>query len=145
METGVVYREIFGTLRALESKGSSEKGRNTWEYYLFGGRQLTIYRRQKGVVAGPHFHNGKDPSKNPERLLLVSGNVRFEFVDKDGHYSLQNPDAKSGPIEITIWPDVLHRITPITDCLLVEYRETPFDPRNPDTFPPSEFPVKTDW
>ncbi|MDP3726343.1 MAG: hypothetical protein Q8R36_04065 [bacterium] len=131
-------------LRSVDEK--TPKGRNTWEWHTSdNGRQITVYRRFAGELAGSHFHKGEDPSKNPEYFLLISGIVEFESVDVLGNYEQIVLSAHNGPVELVIQPNVLHRMRIVADCCFIEDRVTRFNPEKPDTFPPSEFPVKTDW
>lgn len=121
------------------------KGSRTWEWLLPDGRQTTIYKRLDGEEAGSHFHKGEDPSKNPEFFLLISGNIVFEFIDESGETYKTELSAENGPVELVIYPNILHRAFPLTDCVFIEYRITRFDPKKPDTFGPEHFPIKTDW
>lgn len=122
------------------------KGNRTWEWLIHDReRQITIYKRLAGEEAGSHFHKGEDPSKNPEFFLLVSGEIIFEFIDESGNVYKEKLSAEHGPVELVIYPHVLHRAMPITDCVFIEYRKTRFDPENPDTLSPEYFPIKTDW
>lgn len=54
------------------------KGKNTWEWKFRDGRQITVYRRPRGFVTC-HVHSGSDPSKNPERMLLLYGKAQITF------------------------------------------------------------------
>ena len=113
------------------------KGQNTWEWKFDDGRQITVYRRPAGFVTG-HMHSGIDQSKNPERLLLISGKARIAFYhpDQEDKCVLENIcSAIRGPQEITIQPGTSHRFEAITDVIYIEYRITHFDPKNPDTSP----------
>lgn len=122
----------------------TEKGRNTWEF-MSNMSQVTIYSRKAGSWSGGHFHKGKDPSKNPEIFILISGTVVFEFIETSGARNFLNVDANKNPQLLIIQPNVLHRMKAITDCKFIECRATPFDRSNPDTFPPEDFPIKTNW
>ncbi len=134
-------------VRMLESVDEkTEKGKNTWEWRaLDNERQITIYHRFAGEWAGSHFHKGEDPSKNPEYFLLISGILELESIDTLGNYCQIVLSARNGPIELIIQPNVLHRMKVVADCRFIEPRVTRFNPDKPDTFPASEFPIKTDW
>ena len=122
------------------------KGSRTWEWLVPDGkRQITVYKRLDGEIAGEHFHKGEDPSKNPEYFLLVSGKIRFEFINESGTLHQVELSAENGPVELIIYPFALHRATPLTDCCFIEYRKTIFDPEKSDTFGPEHFTIKTDW
>ncbi len=114
------------------------KGKCTWEWKFPDGKQITVYRRQKGFITN-HVHSGKDPSKNPERLLLTYGKAKITFFrPRRGRINtLQeiNCDARKNPQVITIQPGTSHRFEALTDVEYIEYRITHFDPKNPDTSP----------
>lgn len=102
-----------------------------WEWRGENGKQVTILERKKGVLFGQHYHKGEDPSKNPERIFLAHGRVRVRFEcdgEKDEQYIFD-----PGTI-IHIYPYVYHEFKAFEDCVLVEYRETIFDPAHPDTY-----------
>lgn len=40
-------------------------------------QQLTFCQRYKGNSSGNHYHTGIDPAKNPERVLVVQGQIRL--------------------------------------------------------------------
>jgi dTDP-4-dehydrorhamnose 3,5-epimerase-like enzyme len=124
---------------------SSPKGLRTFEWRLPEDRQITVYMRKAGEVAGSHFHKGEVPSKNPELFLLLSGRAMFDFVAVDGKQTSQGLDAAYGPVRIVIPPYTLHRLTPVTDITFIEFLSVSFDPKNTDTYPPRDFPVQTDW
>ncbi len=117
-----------------------DRGRRTWEWKFTGGTQVTVMKRRAGEVFGGHFHKGDDPSKNPERILLLSGSMNLQFKNLPEESWREHPvDASEHPQEIEIFPYMIHRITAVTDVLYIEYRITHFDKTRPDTYPESEF------
>ncbi|OGY97495.1 MAG: hypothetical protein A2128_03030 [Candidatus Liptonbacteria bacterium GWC1_60_9] len=129
------------SLRALApANAGNERGKRTWEWKMTDGPQVSVYRRLKGERFASHFHMGFDPSKNPERFLLLAGVMYAEFLDRDGNEWRATLDAGSGPVELVMQPWVLHRMQALEECVYVEYRVKPFDPSAPDTYPAAEFP-----
>lgn len=124
---------LFYTKILQPANLSNDRGRRTWEWKISDGRQITVYSRRAGEVFGMHFHKGEDPSKNPERFLLLSGRVRVRF-SSGKKKSVKILDANLNPVELIIYPNVLHEFTAETDCLYIEYRLTHFDPNSPDTY-----------
>ncbi|GEM_PF-3562660 len=122
--------------RSLKSVNEEDlKGQNTWEWKFEDGKQITVYRRPQGFITS-HVHAGSDPSKNPERLLLISGKARMTFfhpAQEDKCLREIICSAIGGPQEITIQPGISHRFEALTDVEYIEYRITHFDPNNPDT------------
>ncbi|MEK6926054.1 MAG: hypothetical protein AABW50_02130 [Nanoarchaeota archaeon] len=96
------------------------------------GIQLTVCKRHKGVVSGNHYHKGDDPSKNPERLLLVNGNfkliARNDMAEKHLEAIINEGD------ELIIHPGILHSFEALTDITFLEYRQTIFNKACPDTY-----------
>lgn len=112
-----------------------EKGRTTWEWKFPDGHQITFYQRPAGTLFGGHFHKGDDPSKNPERLLVLSGRFAIDFkLSKDGPWISEVIDASNGPVELIVYPNVLHRLVAEKDTWYIEYRVTHFNPSKPDTY-----------
>ena len=95
------------------------------------GKQVTAIKRKKGSIFGGHYHLGNDPSKNPERLFLVDGKIRVLFTTVDGE-CLGTEILEEGDL-IEIYPKVVHYMTALEDIIIIESRETIFDPENSDT------------
>lgn len=92
--------------------------------------QITIYNRHAGQKFGQHVHPGKDPSKNPEMLLIVSGRMKVTLVGLDGKEEVV--ELGEGDY-LTIYPGVKHSMEALTDVIIVEPRRTHFNPAFPDT------------
>lgn len=103
------------------------KGRNT--------RQITFCERATGTVSGNHYHRGDDASKNPERVIILSGRVRLiacngaECIDE-----LVDPWS-----EITIAPLIAHSYIPADPAIFAEQRSTLFHSTRADTYPITEY------
>lgn len=113
---------------------NNDRGRRTWNW-----EKTAIYFRKKDEVFGGHFHKGDDPSKNPERFLLLCGAVQVDLEDQLGGKRTFAIFAGSGPIKLTIPPYTLHTLTALEDCWFLESRVTPFNPESPDTYPKEDF------
>ena len=104
------------------------------------GRQVTYCERKQGVVVGNHFHQGKDPSKDPERLMLLSGALKM--LVSNGRQTLKtnlSREAENRCYEITIHPGIVHAFLPCTPIQFLEYRSTIFNPQQSDTYPTDAF------
>lgn len=92
--------------------------------------QLTFYTRKARKKFGQHVHLGKDPSKNPEMLLIISGRMRVTLVGLDD---------KTEVVELGVWdyliiyPGVKHSMKALTNVTIAEPRRTHFNPAFPDT------------
>ena len=131
----------FTVKRLVPANPNNDRGKRTWEWKLPDGRQITIYRRRKGEKFAAHFHKGEDPTKNPERFVLLEGRMWMDFEDVDGNRKETVLDAKKGKKqpELTVEVGVLHTAIALTNCLYIEYRRQYFDPGNPDTYPAEAF------
>ena len=132
----------FSIRRLPTANPSMPRGKHTWEWKMREGTQVTALQRQKGEFFGNHFHKGADPSKNPERILLLVGVMKVEFLSRKGDYTEKVLDATNGPVELLVWPWHLHRFEGIEQCFYIEYRSTHFNPEAPDTYPAEDFPAK---
>jgi dTDP-4-dehydrorhamnose 3,5-epimerase-like enzyme len=115
----------------LQPVNTEDTRGDTLEWKFKDGRQITIYKRKKGVEFGYHYHKGDDPSKNPEHLMIVAGEISATFVRPDGYAA--NASYQAGQT-FTIYPGVVHKMTALEDTIIIEYRITHFDPQHPDTY-----------
>jgi hypothetical protein len=103
----------------------------TYELKFLFGLQLTIYLRNSGVNFGGHYHQGDDPAKNPEVLLLLKGRVRARFIGLGG----EQRERLLKPFSlIVIRPRIKHFMSALADTVLVEFRRSHFNPQRPDTY-----------
>lgn len=99
---------------------SENAGNSTWNYESRSpskGRILAF--RQMGSQSGNHWHEGKSPAKNPEELLLISGEALLEWSDAPGQDYAHQLKA-NGPCLIYIYPFTKHRLTALTDIVFLE-------------------------
>ena len=97
------------------------------------GRQVSIYYRKKGSHFANHYHTGSDPSKNPERFFLIQGKVEIKYRNlKKKDERMKTAIVKAGQ-EMLVYPYTYHEALALEDCFFIEYRETEFDQKNPDT------------
>lgn len=122
------------TRALVPANPSNDRGLRTWKWGL-----TTVYFRQQGEVFGGHFHEGIDPSKDPEKFLLLTGTVEVSLEDQEGHNRSFVLAAGSGPVELAIPPRVLHTLVALVDCWFIENRVTPFNPELPDTYLREDF------
>lgn len=135
---------IAGILKSMLSCAdpSSPKGRWTFEWHLPNTHQITVYYRRAGSEAGGHYHEGTDPSKNPELFLLIFGKIKIRAYDKDQQETMLHLDATEGPVQLVIQPFVLHFFEALTRVIYIEYRVTRFDKNAPDVHSVEEWRAK---
>ena len=123
---GIIINKI------LPINSNDEKG-FTYEWCKgLPGLQTSIYIRNPTFLCGNHYHKGKDPSKNPERFFLIEGKTLL-LAKNPANQMLE--EIIEGGTELIIYPNVLHELRPTTKIYFIEYRSTPFNKENPDTYP----------
>ncbi|MCD6367602.1 MAG: hypothetical protein J7L45_00790 [Candidatus Aenigmarchaeota archaeon] len=95
-------------------------------------KQVTVLFRKAGTISGNHYHKGEDPSKNPEKFLIIKGKMKFRAESLEGE--LLREEIVDDLTEIRIPPFVKHTFEALEDTWFIEYRKTPFDKNNPDTY-----------
>lgn len=122
--------------RKLEPIAVQEKGK-TYEWCKnLPGLQISFYERAKGALFACHYHTGSDPSKNPERFLILSGTVEVSWKELSGGHGKFVAHA---PSEILVGPYVYHEFRALEPVLFIEYRSTVYDPQNTDSYTLEEF------
>ena len=107
-------------VEVVKHRPSSEDERGRIVKYVFGEpvEEVVVVERRKGTVSGNHYHKGLDISKNPEKLIILSGKAGFEAKNL-----LTGGELKKtvGPLtEIRIHPHVWHRLEALEDCIFME-------------------------
>jgi len=97
--------------------GQDERGTTAEIFLDRQGKALSIFRK-KGTVFGNHYHTGSQATKNPEIFWLLHGELTFEYRHIDSEeWIVVNAIA---PVKIDIYPNVLHRVTAITNAYMLE-------------------------
>ncbi len=121
-------------VRKIKQADSSDKRGPTYEWRFPNGEAITFIVRKKGTKFGKHFHPGRDPSKNPEKLFLVCGEVEVSYSALSEQDNPKKLILEAGD-QFTIYPRVIHSFVALTDVVIAEKRETYFNPLLPDTVP----------
>jgi hypothetical protein len=97
--------------------GQDERGTTAEILLDRQGKALSIFRK-KDTVFGNHYHTGSQATKNPEIFWLLHGKLKFEYRHIDSkEWIIVEAIA---PVKIDIYPNVLHRVTAITDAYMLE-------------------------
>jgi dTDP-4-dehydrorhamnose 3,5-epimerase-like enzyme len=104
-------------IQNFELRPGDERGKT----YVFPndrtGQFMLLYRHA-GTVSGRHYHEGKVPYKNPEKLIFLSGTALLNYKD------LENGTAGSvvveSPAEVIIPPQIWHEVIAQTDIVVLE-------------------------
>lgn len=133
------------SVQALPSADpSNDRGQRTWMWSPKSDQHISVFSRRKGEEFGGHFHKGEDSAKNPEFFLILSGRIWIKFTDLFGGVFEITLDASEGPVELVIYPWILHEMTALEDCVFIECRgASKFNPEKSDSYPASEFVRKS--
>jgi dTDP-4-dehydrorhamnose 3,5-epimerase-like enzyme len=105
------------TITSFDKVGTDERG-FTYEYFHERyGRHLVCFRKA-GSVSGRHYHKGISLTKDPEILILASGNVQLNWrkVNSKEMHSI----LAEGPAKIEIPAYIWHEVVAVTDCTFIE-------------------------
>ena len=105
------------TITPLDKVGSDERG-YTYEYFHERyGRHLICFRKA-GSISGSHYHKGLSLTKDPEVLILASGNIQLNW--RKANQTLTEQVFVEGPAKIDIPAYIWHEIIAVTDCTFIE-------------------------
>ncbi len=105
------------TITPLDEVGRDERG-YTYEYFHERyGRHLVCFRKA-GSISGRHYHKGISMTKDPELLILASGQLTLNWR-KINHRELESIFV-TGPVKIEIPAYVWHELIAYTDCTFIE-------------------------
>jgi hypothetical protein len=81
--------------------------------------QFVCGYRKKGAVSARHYHKGLSVGKNPEKLILFSGEITIYWFD------VRNPEIKGtekviAPAMVTVYPFAWHEVIADTDMIFLE-------------------------
>jgi hypothetical protein len=102
----------------------------------FGNYGFAIFHRNKGPKSKPHFHKGIDKSYDPQRILLLKGQMKFWFLDLEGHTKTLTLEQNEY-LEIPKY--ILHTYQCMQNCIFLESRDERYDRFKPDLFFKQDF------
>jgi len=97
--------------------GSDERGA-TFVFDTERTGQFMVAHRKAGSVSGNHYHTAKHPSKQPEKLIMMSGTATLDWRDLAS--GATGTETLIGPAEVWIAPNVWHKVTAVTDFVMLE-------------------------
>jgi len=101
----------------LKKASENDRGANFGLKTRMRDDYMVIFRK-KGTVNGNHYHLGKNPVKNPEVIVFLSGEALFEWREPASGEPAR-AELKA-PAKIEVWPNVWHRLTAKTDIVFME-------------------------
>jgi dTDP-4-dehydrorhamnose 3,5-epimerase-like enzyme len=81
------------------------------------GGHLIVFSKA-GSVRGRHYHKGLSLTKNPEILILLSGELSFSW--REVMTTEESKEIVKGPARIEIFPYTWHELVAINDCSFLE-------------------------
>lgn len=102
---------------ALDKIGENDRGA-TFVYDNERTGQFIVANRKAGSANGRHYHKGVHPYKQPEKLVLMSGEaiVNWRSVESNEMGSINVKAPAMMIIPAMIW----HEVIAITDFLMLE-------------------------
>lgn len=101
----------------LENEKNDEKGVSYKIKNIFS-ESINLYYRNSNVISGKHYHNGNNPFKNPEKLILIKG--KCELYCKNLDTQEEEKFQIEAPIIWHISPRIYHEVRIIEDCIYIE-------------------------
>lgn len=105
------------SITPLERIGMDERG-GTYVFDTDRSGQFIVTHRKAGSASGRHYHHGISAKKNPERLILMKGDILVNWRDMKGGGQGSMPASAPALIVIPAW--VWHEVIAVTDFTMLE-------------------------
>ena len=117
--------EAGGKLLALILRGQYDENGVHFVTSQDSPLQLGVHKRRQGYVIKPHVHRDTVKTINSiqEVLYIVSGSVRAEFYDSEGH-PLETSVVKAGDTILLV--SLGHGFTFLEDTKMIEVKQGPY-------------------
>jgi hypothetical protein len=101
----------------LDKIGEDERGATHYFNTNRTGQFIVAYRKA-GSKSGDHYHKGLSSKKNPERIIIMSGNALLNW--KDVRSDKQGVAHIVAPAMVEIDPWAWHLVEATTDIIVFE-------------------------
>ena len=81
--------------------------------------QFVCGYRKKGAVSARHYHKGLSVGKNPEKLILFSGEITIHWFDVRNR-EINGTEKVIAPAMVTVYPFTWHEVIADTDMIFLE-------------------------
>jgi hypothetical protein len=81
--------------------------------------QFVCGYRKKGAVSARHYHKGLSVGKNPEKLILFSGEITINWFDVRNR-EIKGTEKVTAPALVTVYPFAWHEVIADTDTIFLE-------------------------
>lgn len=108
-------------LEIIKHKAKSEDDRGAVYAYVADKKikETLIVIRKKGSIAGNHYHNGTDPSRNPEIQYVIAGELKL--TAKNIATNEHETHVIKSNTEIRLFPKIAHKFEMLTDVVFLEF------------------------
>lgn len=103
----------------IELRNKDERGYLAEYLHDRTGNQLIVFTHA-GVVRGRHYHKGMSATKDPEVLVLITGQCRLNWRPADDPQAPVETAEVWAPARVEVPPMVWHEFVALTDCAFVE-------------------------
>ena len=80
--------------------------------------EFIIGYRKAGSISARHYHKGIAPGKNPEKVILMSGEATVNWFDINGE--AKGSDKLVAPAMLVVYPYTWHEVIAETDMVMFE-------------------------
>jgi hypothetical protein len=101
----------------LNKIGEDKRG-STYTFETDRTGEFIFSFRKAGSLSGRHYHKGKSPKKNPEKIILVKGEGTLNWHNIAGKE--KGSEKIIAPSLIHIYPDIWHELVADTDIVVFE-------------------------
>ena len=116
-------------IESITKIGENDSG-STFELEDLSSLGNLLAFRNKGSISGNHYHKGVSPSKNPEKLVLISGEIQLTTKNIE---SLEVDETTvKAPALIKIYPNIVHTVEALTAITFMEFNS--LEDHKKDTF-----------
>lgn len=102
---------------ALQRIGADDRGAT----YVFDNErqgQFIVAHRKAGSISGKEYHEGRSQNKDPEMIIILSGEARLIWKDLITHET--GAEHLIGPMQAIIPKMTWHAVEAITDFVMLE-------------------------
>lgn len=80
--------------------------------------QFIIGYRKSGSISARHYHKGLAKGKNPEQVIIMSGQATVNWFDVNG--TAKGSDKLVAPAMLIVYPFTWHEVIADTDIVMLE-------------------------
>ncbi len=106
------------SIESVSLIGENDSG-STYSISSLVSEGYLLAYRNKNSISGNHYHEGKSKGKNPEKVLLITGQI--ELYTKNMITNQETTQLVKAPALIKVSPFILHIFTAKSDISFLEF------------------------